>query len=176
MVLPSLLAMRPEQFGLAPFHDLVHDAVPLDSVIYLKGVVVKGFGRGSKELGIPTANIDSDSLRHTLAEAVTGIYAGWASVQGVEGVHKMVMSIGWNPYFNNKEKTAEPWILHDFNEPFYGREVRLVICGYVRPEANFPSLQALVDRIHTDAVVSKNALDDPLLAKYKEDPFLAQTV
>lgn len=24
------------------------------------------------------------------------------------------MSIGWNPVFGNKEKTAEPWILHDF--------------------------------------------------------------
>ncbi len=29
----------------------------------LKGTVVKGFGRGSKELGIPTANLDSASLQ-----------------------------------------------------------------------------------------------------------------
>jgi riboflavin kinase len=44
----------------------------------------------------------------------------------------MVMSIGWNPYFNNKDRTAEPWILHDFKEPFYGAELRLVVCGYIR--------------------------------------------
>ena len=25
--------------------------------------MVKGFGRGSKELGVPTANLDSDSLQ-----------------------------------------------------------------------------------------------------------------
>jgi FAD synthase len=28
----------------------------------------------------------------------------------------MVMSIGWNPFYNNSEKTAEPWILHDFEQ------------------------------------------------------------
>jgi hypothetical protein len=26
------------------------------------------------------------------------------------------MSIGWNPFYQNKEKTAEPWILHDFDK------------------------------------------------------------
>lgn len=44
----------------------------------------------------------------------------------------MVMSIGWNPFFKNKERTAEPWILHEFEEPFYGQELRLVVCGYIR--------------------------------------------
>lgn len=31
-------------------------------------------------------------------------------------VYKMCMSIGWNPFYKNKEKTAEPWILHDFDK------------------------------------------------------------
>jgi hypothetical protein len=26
------------------------------------------------------------------------------------------MSIGWNPFYANKEKTAEPWILHEFDK------------------------------------------------------------
>lgn len=34
----------------------------------------------TQELGIPTANVDADALRHSLAEAVTGIYCGWASI------------------------------------------------------------------------------------------------
>ena len=42
-------------------------------VLRLRGTVVKGFGRGSRQLGIPTANVDSDSLRCALAEAVTGV-------------------------------------------------------------------------------------------------------
>lgn len=34
---------------------------------------------------------------------------------------------GFNPFFKNKEKTAEPWILHDFQEPFYGQ-----VCATVK--------------------------------------------
>ena len=56
----------------------------------LKGTVVKGFGRGSKELGIPTANLDSASLQSALAEAVTGIYCGWSSVGSSHEVYPMV--------------------------------------------------------------------------------------
>lgn len=33
-----------------------------------------------QELGIPTANLGADSLRHSLAQAVTGIYCGWSSL------------------------------------------------------------------------------------------------
>lgn len=34
----------------------------------------------------------------------TGVYCGWASVKDGE-VHKMVMSVGWNPFYNNQEKS-----------------------------------------------------------------------
>lgn len=49
---------------------------------------------GSKELGIPTANLDAESLRGSLGEAVTGIYAGWASVGRSPEVYPMCMSVG----------------------------------------------------------------------------------
>jgi FAD synthase len=64
--------------------------------------VVRGVGRGSRELGIPTANLDPLSFREVLAEAVTGIYAGWASVGPSAAVYPMVMSVGFNPHFANK--------------------------------------------------------------------------
>lgn len=32
----------------------------------------------------------------------------------------MCMSIGWNPFYGNEQKTIEPWILHDFDSDFYG--------------------------------------------------------
>ena len=62
-MLPSLLDFKPEQYGLAPFEDMINGVVPLEPVWKLKGKVVKGFGRGSKELGIPTANLDAASLQ-----------------------------------------------------------------------------------------------------------------
>lgn len=39
-------------------------------------------------------------------------------------------------------------------------------------QANFESLQALIDRIHRDAEVSKEALAHPQYQQQKEDPFL----
>ena len=103
---------------------------------------------------------------------MTGIYLGWASVGASKQVYKMVMSIGFNPYYNNTDKTAEPWLLHTFEKDFYDEELRLLVCGYIRPEANFESLDALVKRIHEDAAVTKAALTDKLFAAYEHDVFL----
>ncbi|GLC66519.1 hypothetical protein PLESTF_000439300 [Pleodorina starrii] len=189
-ILPSLLAFSPPTYGLPPFTDLLPPpavassdgegggggggggVIPMDRVLRIRGKVVKGFGRGSKELGIPTANLDPAAVAAALAEAVTGIYAGWARLGSSPEVHKTVLSIGWNPFFANKEKTLEPWILHSFGQSFYGETLSLVICGYVRPEANFSSLEALVERIHLDADVSRAALDCAPLAELRDDPFL----
>ena len=75
-----------------------------------------------------------------------------------------------------QEKTAEPWLLHDFGRDFYGEELRLLVCAYIRPEANFESLDALVSQIHADADVARSALDDPLLSALQSDSFLQPTL
>lgn len=89
---------------------------------FAKGVVVKGFGRGSKELGIPTgmrvntyyntkfkplkivANYTSEVVETLPNDLETGIYYGYAKVDGGP-VYKMVMSIGWNPFYKNVKKS-----------------------------------------------------------------------
>ena len=84
--------------------------------IRLSGPIIKGFGRGSKELGIPTANIPIAGLSVGGQEDIeSGVYYGWAGT-GVDeegnlmkctGVVKaMVMSIGWNPYYNNSVRSV----------------------------------------------------------------------
>ena len=55
-----------------------------------------------------------------------------------------------NPFYKNTKKTVEPHLLSVFPADFYGEELRLVVCGYLRPEANFPSLEALMAAIHGD--------------------------
>ncbi len=62
-MLQSLLDFRPELYGLPPFNDLMCGVVPLQPVWHLKGEVIKGFGRGSRELGIPTANLHTIALQ-----------------------------------------------------------------------------------------------------------------
>jgi len=55
----------------------------------LSGKVVKGFGRGSKELGIPTANIPLEGLSvggHD--EIESGIYYGWAGLSSSKATRR----------------------------------------------------------------------------------------
>ena len=56
----------------------------------------------------------------------------------------MVMSIGYNPYFKNTVRTAEVHVLQQFDEPFYDEEMRLAVLVYVRPEKDYPSIEALI--------------------------------
>ncbi|XP_042403400.1 bifunctional riboflavin kinase/FMN phosphatase-like isoform X1 [Zingiber officinale] len=169
-VINSLLDLRLEKWGLPPFDDWVEDTLPIEPC-YIGGPVVKGFGRGSKILGIPTANLPAENFSSVLSEHTSGVYFGWAGLSS-RGIFKMVMSIGWNPYFDNAEKTVEPWLLHDFGEDFYGEELRLAIVGYIRPEANFPTLESLIARIHEDGRIAERALDLPIYAGYKDSPYL----
>lgn len=69
-------------------------------------------------------------------------------------------------------KTVEPWLLADFAAPFYGEELRLLVCAYIRPEAAFTNLESLVAQIHDDAAVTRAALDTPAYIHHAADPFL----
>ncbi|GJM84733.1 hypothetical protein PR202_ga00433 [Eleusine coracana subsp. coracana] len=131
-VINSLLDIRLEKWGLPPFDDWIEGTLPIEPW-FISGPVIKGFGRGSKILGIPTANLPAESFSDLASEHTSGVYFGWAGLSA-RGIYKMVMSIGWNPYFDNTEKTVEPWLLNDFGEFFYGEELRLAIVGYIRPE------------------------------------------
>ena len=89
-------------------------------------------------------------------------------------VFPMVMSVGWNPFYKNTHKTAEVHILHKFAGDFYGLEIRVVVLGYVRPEYNYDSMQALIDDIEMDKRVTVNSLSRPLYQDYSRDPFLGR--
>lgn len=68
------------------------------------GKVIKGFGRGSKLLGMPTANLPAEKYAEELKGLDMGVYIGWANVDGSR-VYKTVLGIGDNPQFKNKSKT-----------------------------------------------------------------------
>lgn len=48
----------------------------------------------------------------------------------------------------------------------------MLVVGYIRPEANFESLDALIKRIHKDAAVTRECLLSAQVASTKEHPFL----
>ncbi|XP_071098245.1 riboflavin kinase-like [Haliotis cracherodii] len=139
---------------------------------YADGEVVKGFGRGSKELGIPTANFPEDIVEKLPADLPTGVYYGWANVDGGD-VHKMCMSVGWNPYYKNTKKTMETHIMHQFPEDFYGSRLKIVMVGYIRPMSTFASLDELITAIRNDISETDKKLDEPEVQHFKVNNFFA---
>lgn len=80
-------------------------------------------------------------------------------------IFPMVMSIGWNPFYNNTEKAAEVHIIHEFQGTFYGASVRLTILGYLRPELDYTTKDALIEDIKTDIDIATRTL---LSTPYKD--------
>ncbi|KAJ4322339.1 riboflavin kinase [Neodidymelliopsis sp. IMI 364377] len=183
----------------------------------LRGPVIKGFGRGSRELGIPTANIplsglsinghsDLDSgiyygfctLDHSTipssttatsipsATADTSVPASKSSSHAVADleyasstptssrspVYPTVLSIGYNPYYKNTTRSIEIHILANFEKDFYGAELSLVILGFIRPEYDYVSKDALVEDIREDIRISQRSLAREAYEKCKADPWL----
>ncbi|CAE7677602.1 FHY [Symbiodinium pilosum] len=95
-----------------------------------------------------------------------GIYCAWGAIEeGVGGhvVHKVAMSMGWNPTFTDvKAKTVEPWILHTFDEDFYGCHLRLLVLAYIRPELKFDTTEQLKREIAADGEFCSAALGSEL--------------
>lgn len=143
---------------------------------YVKSRVIKGFGRGSRELGCPTANIaDIDHLN-----IPTGIYCGLAQLTirtpneaqeqtdnheafnelvdklpYTSSVMRWVGSHGFNPHYGNKEKSLEVHLIHDLKYDFYGAEIRVLICKRMRDEEKYNSLDELKEAISNDIKTAK---------------------
>jgi len=157
--------------------------------IYLKGIVSRGFGRGSKQLGCPTANLPDESFAPYANDLYNGVFFGYASVnlpdeaqnpvgsntgekEEHEKVWPMVMSVGWNPYFKNEKKTAEVHIMHDFRQDFYDQEQRVIVLGRIRSQFDYTSIEALMEDIDMDKTVALNSLARAEWKKYEKDGFL----
>lgn len=137
---------------------------------FVSGSVVRGFGRGSKSLGIPTANLPDHVVNSLPKEFELGIYYGWVALEGQ--VYKMVASIGWNPFYKNEKKTIEVHILDKLKNDFYGKEIKVIITGYIRPEKDFASTDDLIKEIKNDIEIAKKELDKPDMLNYKCHDFL----
>lgn len=136
---------------------------------FLSGLVVKGFGRGSSALGIPTANLQESVVESLPSDLNTGVYYGWASLEG--NVHKMVASIGWNPFYKNEKKTVEVHLLKKFETDFYGKEIKVIFAGYIRPELDFSSVEELIKEIKNDIAVAERELEQPDISAYKNHKY-----
>lgn len=104
-----------------------------------------------RDLGYPTANLalpPETGLAH-------GIYAVRAQVDGrwIDGV----ASHGRRPTFDNGAPLFEVH-LFDFSGDLYGRRMRVMLAAYLRPEAQFDSIEALIAQMDRDSAEARAAL------------------
>ena len=136
-----------------------------DKGLLLEATVVHGFKRGSKELGVPTANLSMDELGPKGEEMATGIYYGLSKLCGPKYVdtplYPTVLSVGWNPFYKNERKAVEAHLMVEGDmADFYDDRLSVLVLGYLRDEANFSGLDELISCINEDIARSKAVLSD----------------
>jgi riboflavin kinase/FMN adenylyltransferase len=126
--------------------DLERAAAMLGRPHEVRGVVAHGDQRG-RELGFPTANV---SVPGAILLPADGIYAGW--FQRADGsVHPAALSLGRRPTFYEEAHASllEAHLL-DFDDDLYDEHVRVRFVAWIRGEAKFDSIEALVEQIARD--------------------------
>ena len=141
-----------------PEYALWHGHIPVQATI--EGKVVHGFKRGSKELGVPTANIEMTEQNTEIAnKLVPGVYAATchfmngeekATARDTSKIYACALSIGWNPQYENPTKTVEVFIIENFENDFYDEKLHIELKAFMRGEALFGNFDSLILAIQCD--------------------------
>ncbi len=122
----------------------------------IEGPVIHGEQRG-RDLGYPTANMSIAGLHPPRF----GVYAVLVDV--LEGPHKGrfqgAASIGVRPTFGGSVPNCETY-LFDFKGDLYGTALSVALVDYLRPEAKFDSLDALIVQMAADCAKAREVLTD----------------
>ncbi|WIM72302.1 bifunctional riboflavin kinase/FAD synthetase [Corynebacterium suedekumii] len=130
----------------------------------VNGPVVRGAGRGGKELGFPTAN---QYFTDDVALPADGVYAGWFTVRGPRAIdgdmepgvaYPAAISVGTNPTFGDDRRSVESFIL-DRDADLYGYDADVSFIGYVRDMVKFNSVDELLAAINNDVAKVREILD-----------------
>ncbi len=118
----------------------------------VRGTVIHGDKRG-RELGYPTANID---MGHYLRPRF-GIYAVTGRVLSTGQELKGAANMGVRPQFDPPKELLEPHFF-DFDDDLYGEELDVAFHHFIRPEAKFDDLDALIAQMERDCAEARNLL------------------
>jgi riboflavin kinase/FMN adenylyltransferase len=121
---------------------------------FVTGEVIHGEKRG-RELGYPTANMRLDKdcgLRH-------GIYAVRVARSEGKGMTLIdgVASFGRRPTFDNGAPLLEIF-LFDFKGDLYGERLDVAFIGFIREEAKFDNIEALIRQMDDDSTHARSQL------------------
>jgi riboflavin kinase / FMN adenylyltransferase len=113
----------------------------------IEGLVLRGYGRGAG-IGFPTTNIE------TQFELIpkNGVYISEVEIDNKK--YPSVTNIGYNPTFNNVNRSIETFIM-DFSENVYEKKVGLYFHDRIRDEIKFDTVEDLKKRIATDVEAAR---------------------
>ncbi len=118
------------------------------------GIVVHG-NRLGRKLGYPTANLKVPDEEKIIPG--NGIYAVYAKPEESPERLKAMMSIGFRPTVDGKQRVIEVNIF-DFDKEIYGQHLKVYVKKYLREEVKFDGLEALVKQIDQDKINSLQVL------------------
>lgn len=132
--------------------DMEAAAASLGGPWIVDAIVEHGEKRG-RTLGFPTANMKLGEIVHP----AHGIYAVWARVEGEETWRPGVASFGRTPTTGLRDALLEV-VIFDWSGDLYGERLHTAFVKFLRPEAKFDGLDALVEQMHADAAEARRAL------------------
>jgi riboflavin kinase / FMN adenylyltransferase len=121
---------------------------------FVSGEVIHGEKRG-RDLGYPTANIRLDKncgLKHGIYAVRVGRGQG-KDQERIDGV----ASFGRRPTFDNGAPLLEIF-LFDFDGDLYGQTLDVAFIGFIREEAKFDDVGALIAQMDDDSARARAAL------------------
>jgi riboflavin kinase/FMN adenylyltransferase len=118
----------------------------------IRGVVEHGDKRG-RTIGYPTANL----LIENYLRPRFGIYAVTGRVLATGQALKGAANIGVRPTFDPPKELLEPYFF-DFSGDLYGQEIEVRFEHFLRPEARFDTLDALVAQMDADCAEARRLL------------------
>jgi len=118
----------------------------------IRGIVQHGDKRG-REIGYPTANL----LVESYLRPKFGIYAVTGKILSTGQELKGAANIGIRPQFAPAKELLEPHFF-DFSGDLYGQEIEVAFHHFIRPEAKFDSLDALLEQMERDCDEARKLL------------------
>jgi riboflavin kinase/FMN adenylyltransferase len=124
----------------------------------IRGIVEHGDKRG-RVIGYPTANLGVENY----LRPKYGIYAVTGRILATGEMLQGAANIGIRPQFEPPKELLEPYFF-DFSGDLYGQEIEIAFHHYLRGEAKFDSLEALIAQMDKDCAEARRLLASSLRA------------
>ena len=121
---------------------------------FITGIVEHGKAIGHKRL-YPTANLVPPKEKHL---PKYGVYVTRVTVDGK--YYGGLSNVGEKPTIEGKNPAGVETYLYDFDGNLYGKEIKVELLDFVRPEMKFSSIEELKAQLDYDVKACREMYDE----------------